>query len=365
MKRMKAVVSLAVIMGCIALATGVTSCAAPPSSQQAAASRFLARYARPDGRIVRVDQGRDTVSEGQAYGMLLAEVAGDYGAFQRIWQWTHHHLQLRDALFSFQTNAAGKVTGQNPASDADLLIAWALLRYAGPHAGAWHRAGRRVAHAILAHEVASGPHGMLVLTAGPWATGLPAGSTLTLDPSYWSLPAMQSLARLTGSNEWHRLAVSAVSLTRQLSQGGRLLPPDWAGLSSSGAVQPERAPDGSQPQVQYGPDAARTVIWFAASCDVRARVLARRWWPLLRPRARARALALAVNGAVMRATPAPVSLVASAAAAQSAGDGTAARRLLRQATAQQRSYPTYYGGAWAALGLALLPSGGALGGCHP
>src|SRR5258707_3574262 len=244
MKRMKAVVSLAVIMGCIALATGVTSCAAPPSSQQAAASRFLARYARPDGRIVRVDQGRDTVSEGQAYGMLLAEVAGDYGAFQRIWQWTHHHLQLPDGLFSFQTNAAGEVTGQNPASDADLLIAWALLRYAGPHAGAWHRAGRRVAHAILAHEVASGPHGMLVLTAGPWTTGLPAGSTLTLDPSYWSLPAMQSLARLTGSNEWHRLAVSAVSLTRQLSQGGRLLPPDWAGLSSSGAVQPERAPAG-------------------------------------------------------------------------------------------------------------------------
>src|SRR5260370_6769687 len=269
MKRMKAVVSLAVIMGCIALATGVTSCAAPPSSQQAAASRFLARYARPDGRIVRVDQGRDTVSEGQAYGMLLAEVAGDYGAFQRIWQWTHHHLQLRDALFSFQTNAAGKVTGQNPASDADLLIAWALLRYAGPPAGAWHRAGRRVAHAILAHEVASGPHGMLVLTAGPWATGLPPGSTLTLDPSYWSLPAIQSLARLTGSNEGHRLAVSAVSLTRQVSQGARSLPPDWPGLGPSGAVQPERAPDGTHPQVEYRPHAPRPVIRFAPSSHPR------------------------------------------------------------------------------------------------
>ncbi len=140
---------------------------------------------------MRLDQGRDTVSEGQAYGMLLAEVAGDYGAFQRIWLWTHRHLQHRDGLFSFHTNARGKVTSRQPASDADLLIAWALLRYSGPKAAVWHRAGRRVAHAILAYELASGPGGMLVLTAGPWATGSPAGSTL--DPSYWSLPAMESL----------------------------------------------------------------------------------------------------------------------------------------------------------------------------
>jgi hypothetical protein len=37
-------------------------------------------------------------------------------------------------------------------------------------------------------------------------------------------------------------------------------------------------------------------------------------------------------------------------------------RLLRQATAAQRSHPTYYGGAWQALGSALL-SGGSLSAC--
>src|SRR5215510_9922796 len=130
MRAMKAAVSLAV---CVVLAAVVTSCSAPPVEQEAA-SKFLARYMRADGRVVRLDQGRDTVSEGQAYGMLLAEVAGDSDAFQRIWLWTHHHLQHRDGLFSFRTNAAGKVIGPHPASDADLLIAWALLRYGGPHA---------------------------------------------------------------------------------------------------------------------------------------------------------------------------------------------------------------------------------------
>src|SRR5262245_59499090 len=215
MRRMKAVVSLAAIVSCTALSVGVTSCGAPSGLPQAEASRFLAAYARPDGRVVRLDQGRDTVSEGQAYGMLLAEVAGDHDAFERIWLWTHHHLQHRDGLFSFHTNAAGKVIGAGPASDADLLIAWALLRYAGPKAAVWHRAGHRVARAILAHEVASGPGGMLVLTAGPWA-GSSAGSIV--NPSYWSLPALASLARLTGNDEWHRLAVSAVTLAGQLSK---------------------------------------------------------------------------------------------------------------------------------------------------
>lgn len=42
--------------------------------------------------------------------------------------------------------------------------------------------------------------------------------------------------------------------------------------------------------------------------------------------------------------------------------GAAAQRLLRQAKAAQASHPAYYGGAWQALGPALL-SGGSVGAC--
>ena len=38
----------------------------------AAADAFFDRYLQPSGRIARTDQGGDTVSEGQAYAMLLA-----------------------------------------------------------------------------------------------------------------------------------------------------------------------------------------------------------------------------------------------------------------------------------------------------
>lgn len=358
--RMNAIVRWTATIACAGLAMTAAGCGGPAtaaSPQQQAAAGFLAEYARPNGRVVRLDQGGDTVSEGQAYGMLLAEVAGDNSAFSRIWRWTQGHLQLSNGLFAFHTNAAGKVINSQPASDADLLIAWALLRYRGPSAAAFHRDGQRVASAILSHEVTTGPGGVPILAAGPWATGRPA----SLDPSYWSLSALEGIARATGSAQWQHLATGAVTLTRELTRDGRLLPPDWAELTAAGVLRPEPAPDGSAPQTQYGLDAQRVVAWFAASCNPQARALAARWWPLLRPGDRAQALALHPDGTVIDSTSSVLPMVAAAAAARADGDAGAAQQLLRRAEALQRSHPAYYGGAWLALWPALRT--GALGGC--
>src|SRR5215472_9966328 len=351
---MKAAVWTAAALACAGLAAGLAGCGSQDSvSAQTAATRFLTSYVLPDGRVVRLDQGHDTVSEGQAYGMLLTEMVGDDAQFRRIWEWTRDHLQRPDGLFAYRANAKGQVISQNPATDADLLTAWALLRYRGPAAAAWHQDGRRVAAGILANEVTTAPGGMPVLAAGPWATGRPA----TLNPSYWSLPALHGMAQLTGDEEWHRLAVSAVRLTRELTEGGRVLPPDWAVLNADGTVHPEPAPDGSEPVPEYGPGAQRTVVWFAASCDPGARSVAARWWRLLRPGHRSLRLALSLGGRMVDPSYAALPLVASAAEAQAAGHRTAVGRLLWRAEWQQRSDPTYYGGAWSALGPALLTSG--------
>jgi endo-1,4-beta-D-glucanase Y len=328
------------------------------STAQHSASAFLAAYVRPDGRVARPDQGNDTVSEGQAYGLLLAEVANKPAVFGRIWHWTHDHLHLPGGLFGYHADAAGHLLSTQPASDADLLIAWALLRYQGPDAAARHQAGQQVAAAVLRQEVTTGPGGMLVLTAGPWATGRPA----SLDPSYWALPALTGLARLTGNQQWQQLADGAVVLTNRLTASGRDLPPDWAQLTDGGVLTPAPAPDGSQPETEYGLDAQRTVVWFAVSCDPRARALASRWWALLRQPDRAGAQALLPSGVIVNPAAAPLPLVGAAAAADAAGQQSAGRRLLQRADAQQHSHPTYYGGAWAALGPALL-SGARVGAC--
>ena len=308
-----------------------------------AVGQFLANYVRPDGRVWRPDQGGDTVSEGQAYGLLLAEVAGRDDLFGRIWQWTQDHLQLPDGLFAWHADAAGHIVDPGPASDADLLIAWALLRYQGPDAAPLHQDGTRVASAVLADEVTTGPGGTPILTAGLWATGRPA----TLDPSYWSLPALTGLARLTGNDQWLWIADGAVALTAQLTSNGALLPPDWAGMTADGALYPE---------AQYGLDAQRTVVWFAASCLPRAKTLAARWWRLLRLPGRSGALALTLSAAIVSPVANALPLVAAAAAAAAADAASASRRLLIQAASQQRRQPGYYGGAWAAFGPTLLGS---------
>ena len=273
----------ATVAGCAGGASGSRP-ARQDSTAQRSASAFLAAYVRPDGRVARPDQGNDTVSEGQAYGLLLAEVASEPAVFGRIWQWTQDHLQLPGGLFAYHADAAGHLLSTQPASDADLLIAWALLRYQGPDAAERHKAGQQVAAAVLRQEVTTGPGEMPVLTAGTWATGRQA----SLDPSYWALPALTGLARLTGNQQWQQLADGAVTLTNRLTASGRDLPPDWAQLIDGGALAPAPAPNGSEPQAEYGLDAQRTVVWFAVSCDPRARALAGRWWALLRQPGRAR-----------------------------------------------------------------------------
>src|SRR5262252_1985164 len=109
--RMKAAVWTAAALACAGLIAGLAGCGGSENSAstQQAATRFLTSYVLPDGRVVRSDQGHDTVSEGQAYGMLLTEMVGDDAEFRRIWQWTRDHLQRPDSLFAYHANAKGEV----------------------------------------------------------------------------------------------------------------------------------------------------------------------------------------------------------------------------------------------------------------
>ena len=99
---------------------------APDASFDAAAQRFLDSYVHDDGRVQRVDQGGDTVGEGQAYGMLIAAAIGDEQRFDPIWDWTKDNIQRPDGLISFLWRD-GKVEDPEAASDADVDAARALL----------------------------------------------------------------------------------------------------------------------------------------------------------------------------------------------------------------------------------------------
>src|SRR4051812_20189332 len=101
------------------LAFGGCSSAHDASPSVAAGSRFLDQFVAGDGRVIRHDQGGDTVSEGQGYAMLLAVRAGDEASFTRVWRWTKANLQRDDGLFSWQWRD-GHVADPSPAADADV-----------------------------------------------------------------------------------------------------------------------------------------------------------------------------------------------------------------------------------------------------
>jgi endoglucanase len=343
----------------LALSVAVTACGATaqPSPTPGAAARFLSRYVTSDGRVIRHDQGGDIVSEGQAYAMLIAEIARKPSLVRTIWSWTAAHLGRPDGLFAWHANGAGQVEDVQSATDADILIAYALLRYAGPGESALHRAGRRVANAVLANESVTLPGGTPLPVAGPWAR---ATSPPTVNPSYLMPGVFDQLAPFTGDGRWRQAAAGAIALIARLTRGGRLLPPDWAAVSGGRLVAIPR-PHGSV-GVQYSLDAARVPIWFASACSGGAAELAANWWRgLLASGERSAASALTLTGDPINPDSSPLTLVAGAATAAAAGNLAAARDLRRRAVALALRQPSYYGDAWIALGGALL--GRSIGPC--
>lgn len=339
------VVTVSVTAACGSPTGRVAGTSAAPVTTSAAVARFLDGYVDADGRVVRHDQGGDTVSEGQAYAMLLAEAIGRPGTARAVWTWTAAHLLRPDGLVSFRMSADGTVD-RDSAGDADLLLAWALVRYTGTDATALHAAGARLSAAMLAHETVRTAKGTPVLVAGNWATSSPA----IVDPSYWAPAAMTAIATATHQTAWATAAAGVPSLAARLAGPADLLPPDWASFDGT-AFTPRKTADGGSPAT-YGLDAERLVVWLDTGCSSQARQVAAHWAPRLggQPDATTRSL----SGQVVDHDRAPLAAVADAAAHDAAGDRPGVTAALAMADADSARYPTYYGAAWDALGHVLL-----------
>jgi endoglucanase len=126
-------------------ATARTPPTRPPAAAPAAAptagpvlwphwEAFKKQFVRASGRVISNDaDGPRTYSEGQSYALFYALVANDRAVFDAVLQWTEDNLcggdmtaRLPAWLWGQRANGDWGVIDSNPASDADLWIAYAL-----------------------------------------------------------------------------------------------------------------------------------------------------------------------------------------------------------------------------------------------
>jgi endo-1,4-beta-D-glucanase Y len=352
------------VAAAVAFALSVDSgrLAPPPAGGPGAdpVERFFARYVSADGRVVRHDQGGDTVGEGQAYAMLMAVASDDRAGFESTWSWARDHLRRDDGLLAHRW-AGGRVVDADAASDADLDAAHALIlaasRFDTP---AYRRDGLEMASAILEHETVR-VGGQLVLVAGTWAQ---SRRPVPINPSYFSPRAFAVLAEASGDRRWTELRHSSSELIDGMTATRPSLAPDWAQLGPDASIRPAAAPSDEAVGPRFGFDAVRVPLRWSWACDARERRLAARPWDFLRGQAGGGiAPEYGLDGKRLAPGTHPASTVAGAAAAHAAGEAGAAGRLLARAAAEDRRSPSYYGAALVALGHLLLETDSLNDGC--
>ncbi|WP_090620939.1 glycosyl hydrolase family 8 [Azotobacter beijerinckii] len=236
------------------LLLGLPACAAQDDDW----SRYRTRYI-DGGRVLDTGNRDVSHSEGQGWGMLLAEANGDRQTFDRLWNWTRQHLLRPDiALFSwrYDPSSSPPVQDTNNATDGDLLIAWALLRAAQRWDSDDYRAASAKIRQAIAARLVREYAGLAVLLPG--LDGFEQNDQLILNPSYLVMPAIRAFAEVEPQAAWRRLLDDGQTLLERARFGHYRLPPDWLALRADGTLQPAAAWP-----ARFGFDAVRVPLYLA------------------------------------------------------------------------------------------------------
>lgn len=250
----------------------------PPAAQEPPATsspgawegwqRFANRFITDAGRVVDLTFGGKSTSEGQAYGLFFALVAGDRARFAAILQWTDANLadgnlgaRLPGWLWGLRDDGSWGMKDRGPASDADLWIAYSLLQAARLWKETRYDAiARGLLAAIAEREVLETGTGRAWLLPGPYGFDL-GGGRYRFDPSYLPGFLFRALAATDPTGPW-ALAWSTYREAMPLMFPAGIAP-DLCVVTRDGQVQtdPERGAVGSY-------DAIRVYLWAGLSQEV-------------------------------------------------------------------------------------------------
>jgi hypothetical protein len=322
------------------------------------------RVRRPNSPGGEVDS---TVSEGIAYGMMLAVVMDDPMLFDELWKYSQLWLDA-NGLMHWYINAAGTATlGTGGATDSDEDMAWALVMAArkwggsGTLASAYLDLAKAQIGRIWQYEV-DHTQGDLLLAGDSW------GGNIVFNPSYFAPNEYRVFGQVTGKvDEWNRVidtgyAVIAKSLNPASGNATNGLVPAWCDVN--GVPKPPSA--GAATNYQY--DSARMPIRIGQDYCYYGEPRAQAYLAAVSSFFGAIGAGNIVDGYDLDGTPhpdpatpagSPQSAVFVGGAAMGAMHDAKYRGLLddayaRVATGQLLARSRYYNLSWTALSLAML-----------
>lgn len=280
---------------------GAAQAAAPASESPRACNwpdwtTFKSTTMSAEGRVIDASSpDLITTSEGQSYALFFSLVSNDRATFAKVLDWTEGHLAQGDltshlpawlwgrqppagaasgaaaASAAVPANGAASaphagagraqdapawgVLDANPASDADLWIAYTLLE-----AGRlWHQRrytalGTVMARNIVREETASLPG--LGRTVLPGTVGFKtAPDVWRLNPSYVPLQLMRGMAgALPDQPEWNALLGTSARLVNETAPRG--FSPDWVEYRAGHGFAPD-----AQTKAESAYNAIRVYLW--------------------------------------------------------------------------------------------------------
>jgi endo-1,4-beta-D-glucanase Y len=211
------------------------------------------------GRVIDWQQNGISHSEGQGWGLLLAQAAGDREAFEQIEAWTATNLAVReDRLMAWSRKPEdGRIDWRN-ATDGDLFRAWALLRAGRDSVWPGHiDTALAIARDIAAHCLVPDPRAPVELLLVPGAEARRGNERVLVNPSYIMPRALRELGMAAGEPRLVRAADHGETILAELAATGQLW--NWIDVTTSGFAEP------GEHRAGWGYDALRVPLYLAWS----------------------------------------------------------------------------------------------------